>query len=639
MPAFDKSNLKSFFENFLKSPFLLVVGILFICLLVTPFIFNNIFNDYRLIPYFDHDEGYGRDLAWYYYSGEKLDTFQYSLDYGAEYYLIVDLIARPLGLFISITPNILLLIIRIFHFVCGILSVFFLWRFTKRHFFSLWIPMTTCWSLIVSPHFAWWLNHVKPEPFLIMLLILSLDYTLRMFDEVNWKNFIFAIIFAAFAFSIKFIGLFLLPPMLLTLHLRKITNENKLTKQAVFPMLKKIMIIFLLVFGCLLVGLSIIIRWGSKLYLKLKTDNFDLEKFAASFNPPLKLQISVYVILSLLFIGNIGVIIYLYRKNKKSNFYMKLSVLPLFFVCAIITGYRWTTNIFNWMITYIRWLHQQHTAPLNLFLSLNFFQMLKLFVHNVLCWFDIFMQKGVLGITGAILVIMYLLSEMLFKAWSNSKERKRFLKRMVLLSYCFIFMIFLFLFQSRCIGHHLLTIMILFYLLSFEGIRMLSLITRKHKPFFLMLVTASLLLIFVNFWQRGAETTLKQMHKLRQKDDIAYKIGNWLKENYSYDTKIVADAPWCVYIPSEFKNVVFVKPRLFLDIHFKRNPENIKKIIKEIEPKLIVYNRYFDGKESSPTIETFLKGFTLKKIKDFRQGMKEGYRYRSDVFEIYELVN
>ena len=63
----------------INKPYLVILTAIVVAVLVVPMLFYGIRSDPRLVPYFDLDEGYGRDLAWYYYSGEKLESFQYSL--------------------------------------------------------------------------------------------------------------------------------------------------------------------------------------------------------------------------------------------------------------------------------------------------------------------------------------------------------------------------------------------------------------------------------------------------------------------------------------------------------------------------------------------------------------------------------
>lgn len=634
------NNIFNFLVKFVSRPYLVILGVVVTVALVWPMLFYSINADPRLIPYFDADEGYGRDLAWYYYSGEKLETFQYSLDYGVEYYLIIDLIARPVSLFIPLTPNRLLLIMRLFHFICGLMAVFFLWKFTKRHFPSNWIPTFTCLSLIASPQFVWYLDHIKPEPFLVILIILGLDYTLRMLDNPSWKNLSLAVFFSASAFMIKLRGIFLLPSILLVLYFLPLSGNKTITKSDIYKIIKQMALLLLSVIVLILLILSIIIPIGSKFYLKLKTKNFDLEQFISTFNPPKSLSILIYIVMTLLVIACISLIIFLYRKNKESIFYKKIAILPLFIASSVLVGYRWSFNLFDWVFTYTRWLLQQKAAPLNLFLKSDFFQAIQLLIKNINGWLVVFAQNDALEITGIILLIIYFAAEVIVKPWRNPAETKRFLKRIVMLSFCLVFIIFLFLFQSRLTAQHLIMTSTFFLLLSYEGLRLIFIKVRPKKALFSVVIILTLTLVLLNLYKREHEVFRRRIYTLRKKTDIVHTIALWWKENCPYDTKIVADSPCWAYIPSEFNNVFFVKPGpgLLKDSSFKPNPEHLKNIILEEKPEIIYYYSSQEDKDLSVKLEEILKEFSYKKIKEFKQNTSHSFRLLEDDFIVYQAA-
>lgn len=621
--------------KFISRPYLVILGIIAIVVLVAPMLSFNINADPRLINYFDGDEGYIRDLAWYYYSGDKLESFDYTLDYGVELHLIIDFIVRPLGLFIPIGPNTILFILRLFHFLCGIIAIFVLWKFTKRHFTSRLIPTFICLSLIVSPQYVWWLDNIKPEPILIILILASLDYTLRILKEHSWRNVLLAVFFATAAFAIKLLGIFLLPGVLLALYFSDLKGRA-IDKKSVFKILKQIGVMFISFLTSLSMILAIVIPIGSRLYLKMRTDNFDLEQFAENFTPPPALLISVYLAMFLLITGSISLVIYLYRKNKNSNAYKIISVMPLFIISFAVISYRWTFDLFGFGINYCRWLQQQQSAPLNFFHKTNVVQFVISIINNTKSWIMVLAQNDAAGVIGIALLMMYFIVEFVFKAWRVDKEKTRFLKRVILLIYCASFLIFLFLFQSHYTAQHLITINIIFLLLSFEGMRLIV-INLKNKKIARVLVALLITAVLLSFFQQERSTLELRLRKFGQKDDIIYEIGQWWKKSgYSYDTKIVADSPRYIYVPSEFQNVIFVKPGFFLDISFKINFDRIEEIIKREKPRLIFYNKT-KYEEDAIKIDQFLEKFRIRKVKEFIQVPSESFRLKEDRFVIYEI--
>jgi len=621
--------------KFISRPYLVILGIISIVILVAPMLNFNINADKRIISYFDGDEGYNRDLTWYYYSGEKLESFDFTLDYGVELHLIVDFIIRPLGLFIPIGPNTTLFILRFLHFLCGIIAILVLWNFTKRHFPSSWIPTFTSFSLIVAPQYVWWLDNIKPEPLLIILILKGFDYTLRILKEPSWRNVSLAVFFATAAFAIKLLGIFLLPGVLLALFFSGL-KENTINKKVFLRTLKRIGLMFMFFLILLSIIMAVVIPFGSKVYLKMKTDNFDLEQFAVNFKPSPTLFVSVYLVMFLIFAGCVSLVVYLYRRNKSSNVYKGISVTPLFIIFFAVISYRWTFNLFDLFITYGRWLHQQLGAPLNFFQKTNPAQFAIATIDNAKSWFMILAQIDAVGVIGLFLLIIYFITEFTFKPWRNKNEKIRFFQRVILLCYCVALLIFLFLFQSRYTAQHIITINIVFLLLAFEGMRLI-LIYCKNKRAAKVLVAILIISVLFSFYQQERKTLELRLRKFHQKDDIIYKIGQWWKNSgYSYDTKIVADSPRYIYIPSEFKNVVFVKPGLFLDLSFKINFNRLDEIIKEEKPELIFYNET-KYETDSVAIKEFLNKYRKRKVKEFIQLPSESFRLKEDRFIIYEL--
>jgi hypothetical protein len=636
----SKVTTMSTFRNLINSPFLaILVAILFIALVV-PTLFYNIKSDLRLIPYFSLDEGYGRDLAWYYYSGQKLETFQYSLDYGVEYQLIVDLLARPIGLFVKLNPNGLLLIMRIFHFICGILALIFLWKLTKRHFSGFLFPSIMTIGLVISPSFLWWLDHVKPEPFLMLLLILSFDYTLRILEDNSWKNLILAIAFSAAAFMVKLIGLFLLPGVIITLFLSGLIKDNSLNRQQILKALKKIGKGILLVLIFILIALTIVIPIGSKIYLQNKSKFSDLEQFQNNFEPTPDMILFLLLAVGLLVAIYIFVLLWLRKKKASSLILKQVNILPIFLLVSAIIGYHWSLNLFEWVITYARWLHQQQTAPLNLFQSSNILQSVNFLIMNGKGWFLTILQIDAVGLISLTLLLAYFIAEIVFKPWLVPHEKIRCLKRLILICFCICFLGFLILFQSRFASHHIIILNIIFLLLGLEGLHIFRLKYKKGTAFKLILIfyVASLLIIF---YQRTCLTIIWRINKIKQRYDVVYLIDRWWKQHYPYDTKIVADAPYYIYIPSEFNYVVFVQPRLFKDLSFKTNSDNLKQVISKEKPKLIFYNEGTRGGDTPPVLTELLKNYKnikLKEIMEFNGEHFEHQRFTGDRFVVYEVT-
>ncbi len=178
-------------------------------------VFNNL-NDAGLIAWFSHDEIYVLDLLQYYRTGQyNPDTFQGFYDYGL-YYRYVAGLFEVLGRHgIDISPGIALGIIRLLNLISGLLAVVVFWRLLVRHFGTGIPSVIALLGLALSPSFVWHLDFAKPEPVILLVMVLGLDYTLRIVDEPSRRHLILATALAALGAVIKVIGVFLLPGIVL----------------------------------------------------------------------------------------------------------------------------------------------------------------------------------------------------------------------------------------------------------------------------------------------------------------------------------------------------------------------------------------------------------------------------------------
>src|SRR3989338_9003451 len=187
--------------------------------LVLPAI-NDRIDDPNLLAYFSHDEGYLMDLIWYYHSGQKRDSFQYDGDYGLEFSYLVDIL-RPFSRFVTFTPGTFVLFLRWFHLILWLAFIVLLWRFVMRHFGRLWQASTAVILFSTNPAFSYIFScSLKPDPLLLLLMLMSLDNALRIFDSRPRRHLVLAVAFAAAAALTKFfIGLFLLGPIVIAVYL------------------------------------------------------------------------------------------------------------------------------------------------------------------------------------------------------------------------------------------------------------------------------------------------------------------------------------------------------------------------------------------------------------------------------------
>jgi len=118
---------------------------------------------------------------------------------------------------------------------------------------------------------------------------------------------------------------------------------------------------------------------------------------------------------------------------------------------------------------------------------------------------------------------------------------------------------------------------------------------------------------------------------INNKDDVAYAIAGWLKENIPADSLIVADHYANVYIPPEYGKV-----KVFRGDQTDA-AEQLRKLVVSYRPRYIYYNAAPYGVVALPPIEELLPDNKIKLAKSFRG--KGTYKGRTDYkIVVYEVL-
>ncbi len=250
----------------------LILACCFSFILTVPVIRSNV-NDPNMIVYFCADEGDQMDLVWSYYSGEKRDSYQWDYDYGLERLYLADFARLVLSHFMVLTPGTFVLMLRWLYLLAWIASFFALWRLISYHFGKGWQPALAVLLLAVRPAFVYFSNNLKPEPLVLLFMIIGLDYTMRIIeDPFKRRNLLIAIACASVAFMIKFAGLFLLPAIVGSMYLSEYCSN---TNKRIFPEIK-ISWIFEAIIGAVLILLLFL---SSFFYVRASTGSTFYKEF------------------------------------------------------------------------------------------------------------------------------------------------------------------------------------------------------------------------------------------------------------------------------------------------------------------------------------------------------------------------
>jgi hypothetical protein len=570
-----------------------------------------------MVVYFSADEGNFMDLVWSYYSGEKRPSFQWEYDYGLEKLYVSDFARLVLSHFIDITSGTLVLLLRWAYFLAWLLSFVALWRLVSRHFGGGWKPALAVVLLAVRPAFIHFSNTLKPDPEVLLLIILGLDYTLRLVDNPRKRSYLFlAILFACLAFLVKFAGLFMIPAIIGAMFL--INRSVGADKEKPFPVSRHSWV-FEAVIGTVLISLLyLMIRF----YARRSTGMTFYEEFGFLNSLYQDKVFAAVMVAGILLIALSFIIRRFGRAAVNEINSHALAVTGIFAAMTAILGFRWFTVPKIFIETYSEYG--------SIFLGgetvnkISFAEFTGLFGRNMI-------SKIIsLDVIVFVLFIAYLIAEFRFRAVPGRHE-PRVLKRMILAVFLAPFLISL-LSIGRTAQEHMLPFFVAMSILAIEGIDMFyanaKLVSRKAA----IILFASSLLAF-DIYVNAAEVIREGLYAFHQKQDVAFEIDKWWRKNISVDAVIVADHYNRIYIPEGYKNVktVFLSGR---EVWLK----DLRSLVDKYKPEYVYLNEMPSGGEKMPGIKEALPGRKVELVAVF-DNKGRGYLRRSgDRFVIYRII-
>jgi len=628
-------------STFLKK-LIYLLPLLFICIasiaIVAPTMHYNI-NDPNLIPYFNGDEGYRMDVIWSYYSGEIRDSYKGGYDYGLLLLYFSDFSRIVLSHFMNFAPGTFVLIFRWIHLVFWIASLVMFWRFIKYHFGERWqsiIGVTVLASLPALPYF---LSNLKPDAIVLFLMILGLDYTLRIVNKPSWRNLSLAIAMASLATLVKFSGVFLLPPLVFAMFL---SEKYKKSEYFAFPHIKLAWLLYMFI-GFIFISLPLL---AVLFYVRGTTGCTMYEQYGLwrSFLQN-KLIISLFL-MGVCFIFISGILWWFNKSNKfvivmeivnKINSYTCI-VFGLFLGFTLIFGFRWITAPKYFLVSY------SQIAPL---VTPYAFENNLNIVHKEGVLVSFFINiidkvKDFDPIIFILFVFFYIPSE----TWSIRQNIKSdylgLYKRLILFSFVFVFLVFIFITMTRAEQLHMLPFISAAIILVFQGIKLFS-NSFKGDTWIKNGVLATVgILLFIDIINNGETVISLTTNKYRQHEDVGFEIAKWWRQNIQKEAIIVADHHRYVYIPSEYKNIKIL--RSYKSECLKIDPvDELRQLVADHQPQYIYYNLGSIGmpkdNQTWPPINEMLPNKKVRLVKTFESSGRKYQRLPDDKFVIYEIYD
>lgn len=603
--------------------FLLVSICLASLLLVLPTI-NRHVEDPNLVVYFNHDEGYLMDLAWYYYSGEKRDSYQCDADYGLEMFYLSDLARLIFSKFVDFTPSTFVLILRWLHFIAWIGALIALWFFVGRHFQKGWQQILAVLILAVRPAFAYLTHNFKPEPLVLLLMIVGFGYILRIVENPSKKYVFIALALAAIAFLIKFAGIFLLPGVIAAIYFaQKYKADSNKNCAVIFPIIRHSWILEFLI-GTFLITLPFIFIFC---YVRKSTgltffDEFGFLQSLLNHKEAIILicggLISIFLSLLLFYFGksNNSSIKKAVEKINELNS-ITFIVSGIFFGFLLLFGFRWIIAPGPFLNTYSCNIFEF----LGVFNARNFSGEYLRIVNDKLAALDLLML---------LLLVFYLIVEKHSRKDSLKSEKLQYYKRMILL--VMLMPIFLSMFtMGRFTHHHLLPFFVIMCILVIQGLYKLIILFNRNKIYKVIVLLFVSALLFVDILINAIEMLRLRTHQFYQEEDIVFDIVDWWRKSYPTDTSMVVDHPTRVYLPPEYKNVKFLNYR-------EDKVEQLRSFVADFKPQLVYYNTGYDKDSILPPINEILPGMDVELVKSFDSEDKYYKRHPNCKFVIYKVV-
>lgn len=595
--------------------------------MILPTINDNV-DDPNMIIYFNGDEGGLMDVAWNYYIGEKRNSFQWDFDYGLEMVYLADFARLVLSKFIDFTPGTFVLILRWVHLLAWILSLLALWWLISYHFGKGWQPIMGVTLLAVRPAFAYFAVNLKPDPLALLFMIIGLDYSLRIVEKPTYRNLLIAGACAAIAFTIKYVGLFLLVAIVAAMYLSELYQRRTAGQKNFFPRLKIFWILPALC-GFALVALTLIIVF---FYVRKSTGTSWYEEYGI-WGSLLRNKAGLYSFFAGIFFVFLSVIIWILNRN--SNSFLKramdwlkaissyaLIVLGIFIGFVVLFGVRWIVSPQYFILAYAFLGSTAPAGSVSLLAEKGFLYAFFQKLGERIMEFDPILL---------FLLFFYLGVEIYYRRKNFKEEPVRMLKRLVLLVFLLPFVVLLGA-MLRIGQHHMLPFSAAMSILIVQGIEIFKRGFNGKKLFkncVLIFIGAFLLIdVFMN----GSIIVKDRIRHFNREKDVVFEIKKWWKQNIPLDATIVAEHYSSVYIPEGYKNIKTIPWGNTNRI------EQLRRLVDIYHPRYIYYNE--NPYEETPLrpIEKILPGKKTRLIKSFETTGRCYQRNSGDKFVIYEVL-
>lgn len=574
-----RRRMLSFAAKNILVPVLLILPVIWFSF---PAVFHGVDN-MRMLIHFDNDEAELIKFSGKIYSQGLVPMNGYYFAYPQFFYYLAGIILGPYTFLKGIDYKVITVALRCLNVASLSLVIIFLYFFIRRFFKSIAAAVMACVLLATTPQYLWWAVNSRPHPLEIVFILMIFYFSFLIIEKYRKGFLIGAIVFSALAASVKYGGFFLIPVIWAACVYNIVKQDPRELSGYLKPKIKLIygicVTVFILTIALAGFGLSLFLRYEKtlqKVHVNSLRDFLGMRDF----------RLLTGVLGALVFLTAVWLFVNMlsgrFLKNRQPDLgnpwllYVNKSIFVLVGIAAGVAGIFLVFNPTYWLFpkqTLKAFIYQ--FALTSTGTGFNMGVNKPLIDATTIAWFKMLFDDVLLTPWLCLLFFPYLAFELISakKNWRLQKEF--FLKRLIFLLYGLFLFLVLFLFVSHRAHHYLLPIIIPLYTLAVFGIIE---IVKKTKNIRLKRVLTLIFAVFFSaavYAHAAKSMELRQVKLKRGSDDTGVKIGNWLEQNFSPETKIWKDY-YTFYIPLKFNNFYFpVKDRVI-------NAEELKKINPDI---------------------------------------------------------
>lgn len=521
-----------------------------------------------MIRYFNQDESVLVEFGIRMYENGLLPV-EFPSSYPKFFYYLCGAFLYPFTLLSGPDPQVIAVTFRLANVAAMVLTVFFMNRICVKILRS---PVTALISTVLfvsTPVYLHWGINSRPHPFELLLIVLSMYYSLLAVTTRQERALWVAVIWAGLATGTKLGGLFVIPTIVIVytylLHLDQ--SENWISRVKPQVRLGNTLSVFLGGLGSAIVAAVLYTIFNVQRSSTGITVAEELGWQNAVFTSPFNLGL-----VSGLFLAGIGVLFFLFNRGV-SRLDASIATTPggnlnrgsiICLLChkATIFGAKVLLAVaFIFLITnpdFLVFPKESIWVTLKrVYISSHGTDFQR--DQNYLAWFSSFHRTSCMGIAGVAIVGFYFLLETMhfFSKEHNTDSRDLFV-RLAMLSYPITLVGFLSLVVQHRPYHYLLPAILFLFILGADALVRVNWKMRRGRQRNVFQVSCTILVLLC-VGERFPEF-LKQRARFssRSSDPAISELGPWLTSSYPESVEIMTDSVR-MYIPDTFTNLYYWK--------------------------------------------------------------------------------